>query len=157
MSEVAAGTLWIDTTGNGEVVINHPDLKPDENGVGHIVFSPEQERQLGELMLAKAEAAHWENVAATQLDGLPVLEYGKPRHQGPPPQHAFEVTIKIGGNDWDYVLRTMRELATHLEDCGPACSSASGGWDGCHSVNVAQHDVTPEQYRNELMVWDGRG
>jgi hypothetical protein len=36
---VAKNTLEVGTNGRGEVVVNHPDLQPDENGVGHIVFS----------------------------------------------------------------------------------------------------------------------
>lgn len=40
-----------------EVVINHPDLNPDENGVGHIVFSPKQARNLAELLLKNANEA----------------------------------------------------------------------------------------------------
>jgi hypothetical protein len=35
---------------DGEVVINHPDLQPDENGVGHITFSPAQARALARLL-----------------------------------------------------------------------------------------------------------
>jgi hypothetical protein len=35
-------------------VINHPDLKPDENGVGHIVFSPNQARNLANLLTKNA-------------------------------------------------------------------------------------------------------
>lgn len=38
-----------------EVIINHPDLLPDANGVGHIVFSPEQARNLARLLLRKAD------------------------------------------------------------------------------------------------------
>lgn len=38
-----------------EVVINHPDLKPDADGVGHITFSPTQARQLANLLLMKAD------------------------------------------------------------------------------------------------------
>jgi hypothetical protein len=45
---------------NGEVVVNHPDLKPDENGVGHIVFSPDQARHLAYLMIRKADEAERE-------------------------------------------------------------------------------------------------
>ncbi len=37
-----------------EIVVNHPDLLPDENGVGHIVFSPDQARYLGNLLIRKA-------------------------------------------------------------------------------------------------------
>lgn len=38
----AKGVLEVGTNGRAEVVINHPDLKPDAHGVGHIVFSIEQ-------------------------------------------------------------------------------------------------------------------
>jgi len=37
-----------------EVIVNHPDLKPDENGVGHIVFSPSQARNFAYLLIQKA-------------------------------------------------------------------------------------------------------
>lgn len=42
---------------DGEVIINHPDLKPDENGVGHIVFSPNQARNLARLLEEHAACA----------------------------------------------------------------------------------------------------
>ena len=57
MSEVAQGVLEVGTDGKGEVVINHPDLKPDDNGVGHIVFSVEQARNLANLLMSKAADA----------------------------------------------------------------------------------------------------
>jgi hypothetical protein len=50
------GFLEVGVEGN-EIVINHPDLKPDENGVGHIVFSPNQARGLATLLLKHADAA----------------------------------------------------------------------------------------------------
>lgn len=43
-----------------EVVINHPDLKPDKNGVGHIVFSPGQARSLAHLLIKRANEAEAE-------------------------------------------------------------------------------------------------
>jgi len=49
--------LEVGTNGKGEVVINHPDLYPDENGVGHIVFSPRQARSLANLLNKKAVEA----------------------------------------------------------------------------------------------------
>ena len=49
--------LEVGTNGRGEVVINHPDLQPDENGVGHIVFSVEQARNLANLLQSKAADA----------------------------------------------------------------------------------------------------
>jgi hypothetical protein len=53
--ERTKGILEVGITENGrEVVINHPDLKPDAQGVGHIVFSPDQARNLGRLLILKA-------------------------------------------------------------------------------------------------------
>ena len=49
------GFLEVGTNEHNEIVINHPDLKPDENGVGHIIFSATQARDLATLLLRKAE------------------------------------------------------------------------------------------------------
>lgn len=49
-------TLWVGTL-NGEVVVNHPNLEVDENGAGHIVFSPEQARGLATLLNKHADIA----------------------------------------------------------------------------------------------------
>lgn len=57
MSEISKGFLEVGTDGHGEVVVNHPDLEPDENGVGHIVFSVEEARNLANLLLSKAADA----------------------------------------------------------------------------------------------------
>ena len=57
MADIEQGTLEVGTDGHGEVVINHPDLKPDANGIGHIVFSVEQARNLANLLLSKAADA----------------------------------------------------------------------------------------------------
>ena len=40
-----------------EVVVNHPDLKPDKDGVGHIIFSPKQARHFARLLLKHAAEA----------------------------------------------------------------------------------------------------
>lgn len=56
----ASGTLEIGTTGRGEVVINHPDLKPDAQGCGHIVFSPQQAEALADLLIVKSKVARTE-------------------------------------------------------------------------------------------------
>ncbi len=57
MTDIVAGYLEVGINESGEVVINHPDLKPDADGVGHIVFSPRQARNLGELLIRKAKEA----------------------------------------------------------------------------------------------------
>lgn len=51
-----SGFLEVGLSADGkEVVVNHPDLKPDEHGVGHIVFSPSEARNLAMLLLEKAD------------------------------------------------------------------------------------------------------
>jgi hypothetical protein len=60
-SDKIAGFLEVGRTDDThEVVINHPDLKPDENGVGHIVFSPRQARGLANLLVKHATWAEAE-------------------------------------------------------------------------------------------------
>lgn len=49
--------LQVGTTGGGEVIVNHPNLHTDAHGVGHIVFSPEQARNLARLLGKHADEA----------------------------------------------------------------------------------------------------
>jgi hypothetical protein len=52
------GALEVGLSEDGlEVIINHPDLEPGEDGVGHIVFSPDQAERLAQLLLKHAEGA----------------------------------------------------------------------------------------------------
>jgi hypothetical protein len=56
-----AGMLEVGRTPDThEVTINHADLKPDENGVGHIIFSPSQARYLANLLIKQADHAEAE-------------------------------------------------------------------------------------------------
>jgi hypothetical protein len=64
-NEKQEGSLEVGTNGKGEVVINHPDLSPDEKGVGHIVFSPRQAQRLANLLHKKAVEADRELEAGT--------------------------------------------------------------------------------------------
>lgn len=64
MSDKVEGLLEVGCNDNGEVVVNHPDLKPDENGVGHIVFSPDQARNLAHLLIKNATKADVAKIAA---------------------------------------------------------------------------------------------
>lgn len=61
MADIIAGTLEVGTNGKGEVVINHPDLKPDADGVGHIVFSPKQAIHLALSLIERAREANKES------------------------------------------------------------------------------------------------
>ena len=51
----STGVLEVGLNDDGEIVVNHPDLKPDENGVGHIVFSSNQARHLARLLEQHAD------------------------------------------------------------------------------------------------------
>ncbi len=55
--DVNRGVLEVGRNDRFEVVVNHPDLHPDENGVGHIVFSPRQARAFARLLLKHAAEA----------------------------------------------------------------------------------------------------
>lgn len=53
--KLEGGTLEVGNDGRN-VIVNHPDLKPDENGVGHIVFSAAQAEKFATLILQHAQA-----------------------------------------------------------------------------------------------------
>lgn len=57
MADKISGYLEVGRNDSGEIVINHPDLKSDENGVGHIVFSPNQARHFAALLIKHADDA----------------------------------------------------------------------------------------------------
>lgn len=56
-ADVDAGFLEVGRNERFEVVVNHPDLRPDERGVGHIVFSPRQARHFAQLLMKHAAEA----------------------------------------------------------------------------------------------------
>lgn len=93
MIDKIAGFLEVGLNEQGEVVVNHPDLKPDADGVGHIVFSPTQARRLADLLIKHAiqsesearlkqqaaqreaaEAIPVDQTARVLIDGSPVTD-----------------------------------------------------------------------------------
>lgn len=56
-ADKTAGVLEVGRNDQFEVVVNHPNLQPDENGVGHIIFSPRQARQFARLLFKYAADA----------------------------------------------------------------------------------------------------
>jgi hypothetical protein len=64
MDKVAGTLLVWRTDESNEVVISHPDLKPDAEGVSHIVVSSRYARHLAHLLLKHAAAAEAEIEAA---------------------------------------------------------------------------------------------
>lgn len=51
------GFLEVGRNNRFEIIVNHPDLKADENGVGYIVFSPRQARHFARLLMRHASEA----------------------------------------------------------------------------------------------------
>lgn len=71
-----------------------------------------------------------------------------------PPKHPFEVRISIGGDDWQYVRRALKDLMEHVGEREPEnCGLSSGGGGGCHSIDVFRREVSIEQYHKELLEW----
>lgn len=66
MGDRIEGFLEVGHNEMGEVIINHTDLKPDSNGVGHIVLFPEQARNLATLLVEKVAQA--ESLTRAKLD-----------------------------------------------------------------------------------------
>lgn len=114
MSEIAKNTLEVGTNGDGEVVINHPDLMPDKDGVGHIVFSPEQARRLAWLLQQKAHAAEEEQLEKIrkQAESLPVDRSCQVLVSGAPvPEDRSHTELKENGQQKDYVVLCDSERA----------------------------------------------
>lgn len=131
MSEVAEGILEIGSNGNGEVVINHPDLKPDENGVGHIVFSPDQARRLAWMLQKKAHEAEEELVEKRrkEAEAIPVDRSCQMLVSGDAvPEDRSHTELRSDGQQKGYVVlcdserakgfvRPYRDAYKHLK-CG---------------------------------------
>ena len=62
MDKVAAVLEVTRTDDTLEVVIIHPDLKPDASGIGRLVFSPRNARYLANLLVEHAAAAEAEAI-----------------------------------------------------------------------------------------------
>lgn len=111
----AEGTLEVGTNGSGEVVVNHPDLKPDENGVGHIIFSPDQARSLANLLIRKAseaqremEQAYWRE---REKDAPPVDRSARVLTDGSPVTPNHREIDPHTGQQKGYVVLSPEERA----------------------------------------------
>ena len=57
-----SGILEVGTNGKGIVVLNHPKIDVDKDGVGHIIFSPNEAMHLATVLAQKAIDAVYEVV-----------------------------------------------------------------------------------------------
>lgn len=112
MTEIAKNTLEVGTNGDGEVVVNHPDLQPDEKGVGHIVFSPEQARALAFLLQQKAHSAEEEIIEKKRQEAakIPVNRSAQILSNGSPvPEDRSHTTLRADGQQEGYVVLSPQE------------------------------------------------
>ena len=71
--------------------------------------------------------------------------------QGERPQRCYTLDISIGADDWQGVVDDLRHLTSHIEDCGPKCSSVMGGSSSGYTVTVTHRpDMTHDKYFEEL-------
>lgn len=113
-SQPARGYLEVGTSGDGEVVVNHPDLEPDESGVGHIVFSVDEANNLAHLLQVKAVEARHEKEEKRREDAaaIPVDRSARELASGESvPTDQSHAELKENGQQKDYVVLSAAERA----------------------------------------------
>jgi hypothetical protein len=114
MAENASGFLEVGTL-NGEIVVNHPDLKPDENGVGHIVFSVHEARNFAYLLIRKADEAEKEarqkSWQEKEKESVPVDRSSRVLTDGSPETPDHREIDKSTGMQKAYIVLSPEERA----------------------------------------------
>lgn len=108
------GVLEVGCNDKHEIVINHPDLEPDENGVGHIIFSVDQAKNLAHLLLNKADEAAREIAEAREIERLkaiPPIDRSKRCMLSGDPESPDHREIRSDGMQKDYVVLCPDERA----------------------------------------------
>lgn len=107
MSDKIEGYLEVGVNDADEIVINHPDLKPDENGVGHIVFSVAQARNLASLLnkhSADAALSIANKQEAARIAAIPEVDRTKRCMLSGDPETDAHREIRPDGMQKDYVV-----------------------------------------------------
>jgi hypothetical protein len=133
MSDKIEGYLEVGLNDADEIVVNHPDLKPDENGVGHIVFSPSQARNLAALLnkhASEAERNAFDKAEAARIAAIPEVDRSKRcMLSGNPETPEHREIEPVTGMQKDYVvlcpqerakgfIRPVRRSYRHIKGCG---------------------------------------
>lgn len=111
------GFLTVGYNDSGEVVVNHPDLKPDVDGVGHIVFSPQQARNLADLLIkhawqAEQEVRRRQEVQArAAAEAIPVDRSARVLTNGAPVTEDHREINPATGQQKAYVVLSPEERA----------------------------------------------
>lgn len=150
------GFLEVGCNENDEVVINHPDLKPDENGVGHIVFSPRQAKGLAKLLIKHATLAEdeqqrkFEEARRKAAEAIPVDRGARVLADGSPETPDHREINPLTGQQKGYIVlsaaerakgfvRPVRETYTH-KTCG---RSGRRGESPRVTIRTPRPDRTP--------------
>lgn len=116
MKDKIEGYLEVGLNENDEIVINHPDLMPDENGVGHVVFSINQAQHLSHLLAKKASEAASNrrqrelDAAQKAAEAMPVDRSAVVLADGSPVTSDHR-DLKPNGQQKDYVVLSDAERA----------------------------------------------
>ena len=111
------GFLEVGLNGQGEIVINHPDLKPDADGVGHIVFSVAQARHLAYSLLKHAGQAEYNETekrhaaARKAAEQIPVDRTARVLTDGSPVTEGHREIDPSTGMQKGYVVLSAEERA----------------------------------------------
>jgi hypothetical protein len=111
------GYLEVGCNDQFEIIVNHPDLKPDADGVGHIVFSPDQARHLAHLLLkhaAQAELDKHRSVGVSRrkaAEAIPVDRSARTLSDGSPETPDHREINPDTGQQKGYVVLSAEERA----------------------------------------------
>lgn len=114
MADKIEGFLEVGYNEQGEIVVNHPDLKPDENGVGHIVFSANQARQFAWNLIKHAEESEREAAQKREqerLKNVPPVDRSKRCMTSGNPEAPDHRELLPSGQQKDYVVLCPTERA----------------------------------------------
>ena len=107
MSDKIEGYLEVGLNDAGEVIVNHPDLKPDADGVGHIVFSANQARNLARLLdkhANDAERIERDKAEAARIAAIPEVDRSKRCMLSGNPESDDHRETRPDGMQKDYVV-----------------------------------------------------
>lgn len=117
MCDKITGVLEVGIDEAGQVIINHPDLMPDANGVGHIVFSRNQARNLARLLVKHADQSEADEMKKQEVarrkaaEAVPVDRSCRVLTDGSPVTDDHREIDPVTGQQKGYVVLCESERA----------------------------------------------
>lgn len=115
MTDKIEGFLEVGLNDRDEIVVNHPDLKPDETGAGHIVFSADQALNLADLLFKKAHESRAntrqksEELRRAKAAEIPVNRAARELTDGSPVTDDHREINPLTGQQKGYVVLSAEE------------------------------------------------